>query len=617
MWSNKKTPKADHPQQKTGEHHRQEHEAPATIVQDDTLPSRAYVAELEDKLARYQEVDEKEGKDAFRLREALVLAKEKLLEQNSRLKQLTALPMPMATVIRIMPADPDLSAFTKGTRVRISKNSEYYYQNAGIGTIFREQEGSLTAVVRFADGYENSYNCDSRYGPIDLDLVDGLPVPSTAVIYFDGTLMEVMLPKDEDVRAGDTVKLSPESRQIVKVVEGFTNGDISTVVQRLDNDLCEVEHQDQKRVVLCGQHFHLEKGDRVILDASASIIIQRLDREEESFTLTELSDVSWDDIGGLETAKTEMIEAIELPLRERSLYRHYNKRPIKGVLLYGPPGCGKTMLAKATATAMSRLHGDGNSAPSGFLYVKGPEILTRWVGDSEAAIRQLFARARKHRLDNGYPAVIFIDEAESILRKRGSGVSSDMESTIVPMFLAEMDGLDDSGAIVILATNRSDVLDPAIVRDGRIDRKIRVTRPDVRSATDIFSLHLRDVPFDNGYTRSNMAAYAAEKLYAEDLALYDVSVLNKGVVSQKLFSLRHIVNGGMIAGIVDQATSLAIRRDIKNRKQSGISRHDLDHAVANVYGQNLDLNHQDELTEYMRDFRNSVVKIEKHHLAAV
>jgi proteasome-associated ATPase len=298
-------------------------------------------------------------------------------------------------------------------------------------------------------------------------------------------------------------------------------------------------------------------------------------------------------VGGLEEAKQQMREAVELPHTNADIYKHYNKALIKGVLLWGPPGCGKTMLGKATATSLAQTYAKKKVA-DGFLYVKGPEILDRYVGVAEATIRSIFERARHHRAQHGYPAVIFIDEADAILGRRGSGISSDMERTIVPAFLTEMDGLEASGALVILATNRQDRLDPAVVRDGRIDRKVKVTRPTIESAAEIALLNLKGAPLANGYAHADLAVTAASELFAKKRVIAKLTTQSGAV---KELALAHIVNGAMVAGLVDQAKSIALHRDIKARKRGGLQKADIVAAVDAVQRQNLDLGHDDGLIE--------------------
>lgn len=272
-----------------------------------------------------------------------------------------------------------------------------------------------------------------------------------------------------------------------------------------------------------------------------------------------------------------MIEAIEMPHNNKELFKYYNKKQIKGILLSGPPGCGKTMLGKAAANSLSDTYGKDN-ARTGFLYVKGPEILNQYVGNTEQTIRDMFYDAKRHKEENGYPAIIFLDEADAILATRGSR-NVGIGNTIVPQFLTEMDGLEESSAIVIIATNRPDVLDPAIVRDGRIDRKVTVTRPDVKNAAVILGMNLKRVPIHKDYEVDTLAEDMAALFYSDD----------RFISNDKL--LRDVVNGAMLANCVDIAVSSAIRRDMKSKKKTGIVPEDLIAAIERIQMQSHDVKH--------------------------
>jgi proteasome-associated ATPase len=299
-----------------------------------------------------------------------------------------------------------------------------------------------------------------------------------------------------------------------------------------------------------------------------------------------------------------MREIIEGPYQLKKFYEFYRKKPVKGALLFGPPGCGKTLLAMAIVTAVARMYGiDAKEAmQSGFIYVKGPELLEMWLGKSEEAIRSLFIRAKAHKKKYGFPAIIFIDEAESLLRKRGSGVSSDIESTTVPTFLAEMGGMEESSALVLLATNRADILDPAVVRDGRVDVKVYVSRPTLESAREIFTIHMKGVPLAVGLKKEKVAASAAKRLFSDDYKYYAVFD-RKDPKTPKHFLLRHIVNGALIAGIVDKATTLAIRRDADHpdKDPGGVQEKDLLDAIDMVFRQNIGLDHEEPLSEFIEN----------------
>ena len=298
-----------------------------------------------------------------------------------------------------------------------------------------------------------------------------------------------------------------------------------------------------------------------------------------------------------------MREAIEYPSQYAGHYEFYGKKPLKGILLYGPPGCGKTMLGKAAATATAKLHGK-QGVTTGFVYVKGPELLSQYVGLAEAAIRGLFVRTREHYRKHKYPAVMFIDEADALLAARGSGISSDVERTTVPQFLSEMDGFEDNGCLVILATNRANTLDPAVVRDGRIDRKVKVTRPSVVECEKIFYLYLQRVPLSNGQVVDQVCEQVTYELFHEKNTIYQIHLKANGHAGAKHnFTLGHLASGAMVNGIVDQASSIAMHREINNKsKPQGICADDLKVAVNRVYRQNLDLRHHDDLNEFVNRF---------------
>jgi len=545
------------------------------------------------------------------LRTALEQAKAKLLEQKEMLEQLTSPPFAYATVVAISETRADRLAnlADPGTRVRLRRDSKFASQNKGVGTVKKCQySGWMT--VKFDDGYSNHYRIgikDVEGGACDLEFAD-IQSFGTAVIVVKGEFLEVLLPKDREVKPGDTVKVVTETMQIVDVASVQVSGNIGYLRRVIDETFSEVDYESSVRVVFNGKFAgSLEKGDRVVLDGTATVIIRNLGKEDERFSFTAETNITWNEIGGLTEAKQQMIEAVELPHKNPEIFRFYGKRPVKGILLYGPPGCGKTMLGKATTTALARIY-NGDGASAGFIYIKGPEILDRFVGVAEATVRQIFARARKHKETHGYPAVVFIDEADAILAKRGSGISSDMERTIVPMFLTEMDGLEDSGALVILATNRWDILDPAVVRDGRIDRKIKIDRPTAESAIEIFRLNLKQVPLNNGYSHEELAKLGSDEVFASRRVLYQIRTNSNGMLN---FTLGNIVNGGMIVSVVDQATSIALHRDLSKKKPEGLCKDDLVAAVDAVERQNRDLNCTDDLAEFVHDFREDVVGIQR------
>jgi proteasome ATPase len=310
---------------------------------------------------------------------------------------------------------------------------------------------------------------------------------------------------------------------------------------------------------------NVEVGDRLVVGGPSPFLataLENLGKAENRFRFNDELALSWEDVGGQVEAKAQLREAIEYPIVHKELYSALGKKPMKGVLLEGPPGCGKTLLAKAAAASISKLHGKAASA-TGYIYVKGPEVLSKWVGEAEATIRGLFLLAKSHREKYGYPAIVFIDECESLLSRRGSGVSSDMDKTIVPAFLAELDGLSDSGAMVILATNRPDRLDSAVVRDGRIDRRIRVDRPGQKDSAEIFQIYLSKVP--TCQDAEGLSKRSAEHLFSSAASLYKLTTAEGDTFP---FTLGSVASGAMIAGIVDRSTSLLLHSAIHTGKKS-------------------------------------------------
>lgn len=343
-------------------------------------------------------------------------------------------------------------------------------------------------------------------------------------------------------------------------------------IDRLTKDKkhCFVKKQDTELRIEAVKD--LREGDEVLLHPKSYQIVEHLGRpplEVSRFAPDSIPNVKWEDIGGLEDAKRDFMEAIEMPYQNKDLYEFYKVKPIKGILLSGPPGCGKTMLGKAAARALASMH-DKESVRTGFLYVKGPEILNMYVGQTEQTIRDMFFDAYRHKEEHGYPAIIFLDEADAILAARGTR-SVGIGNTIVPAFLTEMDGLEESGAIVIIATNRPDVLDPAIVRDGRIDRKVSVTRPKKENAIEILLLNLKKIPVQEGILKEDIANEVAEMMYDPDTYVTDE------------LRLRDCINGAMLANVVNLAISTALHRDIaaggKTKGGSGLSLDDFKVAV--------------------------------------
>lgn len=415
-------------------------------------------------------------------------------------------------------------------------------------------------------------------------------------VILDGALVVIGATKEAlEYKRGSTLLINQQGF-VESVVPHLSVGSPSVVVA-VDKDWVELNSMGGTRIALIGDSVKdLKSGDKVMTDMSGFVVIEKLPQAaQERFAFNEVSNVSWNDIGGQEEAKQQMIEAVELPLKQSKIYDFYGKPRVKGILLFGPPGCGKTLLAKATATAIANAYGD--DAVSGFMYVKGPELLNSFVGESESNIRNLFSRARKHKEMHGTQAVIFIDEADALLGSRSGGrnMVSGMEKTIVPSFLTEMDGLEESAALVILATNRPTDLDPAVVREGRIDRKIRVARPTQVSAIEIFKLHLKNVPLSDGLSVDVVAERASEALFSEHLVLYYIVANGE----ERKMTMASLVSGATIAGVVEHAVTLAMRRDLQSNSTCGVHLDDVFEAVYRTYSQNLEVNHDDAIRDFV------------------
>ena len=415
----------------------------------------------------------------------------------------------------------------------------------------------------------------------------------TVILLHNGEIVESIYNDKIGLFSGDSVKCV-KTKNGIGIIEKcdpdhnpFSFGQTVIIKEIIDKKHAEIELAGGgiKRIYI-GKNKTLERGCKVILDSSSTIVMKNLGKPTGQYTYTASSNVTWDNIGGLEEVKKEIADAIENPIKYAELYTAYGRKPTKGILLYGPPGNGKTMIGKAIASSIAVLY---KTEESGFIYIKGPEILNMYVGVSEERIRAIFASARDFKKKTNCPAVIFIDEAEAILSKRGSSKSSDVDKTIVPQFLSEMDGLDENAAIVILTTNRPDMLDPAVIREGRIDKKIKVPRPTIESVETIFNLNLKNSPCL--IDAKKMSKSAAQLIFDENLCLYDIE-LESG--KKMKFGMSHLINGAMIATIVNESVSRAINRDLIAgiKKPSGVSLDDINESVTKLFEQNKRMNHQ-------------------------
>lgn len=398
----------------------------------------------------------------------------------------------------------------------------------------------------------------------------------TAEVFTAGRHMRLRISPNVDkfeLVPGVQVRLG-EASQVVEVCDISTTGQLATLVELLaDNRGLICDHTGEERVVKLaaalteGVDKLPQAGDTLLVAPRAGYAFEVIPKTEVStLALEEVPDVTYADIGGLDSQIELIHDAVELPFIQPDLYRAYDLKPPKGVLLYGPPGCGKTLIAKAVANSLAQRIGAGNR--SYFINVKGPELLNKYVGETERRIRLIFERARE-LAEEGRPVIVFFDEMESIFRTRGSGVSSDMETTVVPQLLTELDGVESlSNVIIIGATNREELIDPAILRPGRLDVKIRVERPDKQAARDVFARHLKqNIP--TAEPIDSLINNAVDHLYADN-PYVELSLIDG---STEILHYRDFVSGAIIANIVDRAKKCAIKDHIAGRHSGVASEH--------------------------------------------
>jgi proteasome-associated ATPase len=432
----------------------------------------------------------------------------------------------------------------------------------------------------------------------------------TVDVFSGGRKMRVAVHPEIDgveLRRGQEVVLN-ESLNVILARQGEDSGEVVTLKEILEDGRRAIVYAraDEERVVELSHDLldvHLRAGDSVLMETRSQLLVEKLPRPEvEELVLEEVPDVTYADVGGLDTQIEDITDAVELPYLHRALFKEYKLPAPKGILLYGPPGCGKTLIAKAVANSLAKkvaqVTGNANIR-SYFLNIKGPELLNKYVGETERQIRLVFQRARE-KAEEGVPVIIFFDEMDSLFRTRGTGISSDMESTIVPQLLAEIDGVEAlRDVIVIGASNREDLIDPAILRPGRLDVKIKIERPDEEAASQIFSRYLTaDLPIDakeverlgGGDASKSVQAMiedtVAEMYRADDENKFLEVTYQNG--DKEVLYYRDFASGAMIENIVRRAKKLAIKRAIAG-EGTGVRTSDLLESIRREYKENEDL----------------------------
>ena len=432
----------------------------------------------------------------------------------------------------------------------------------------------------------------------------------TVDVHANGRKVRVSLHPDlrgSELEAGAEVVLN-ESLNVVMSRDPGTSGEVVVLKEVLSDGqrALVAGRADEERVVDLGGHLKEQKmraGDSLLLDARANLVLERLPRPEvDELLLEEVPDVTYAAIGGLDGQIEQITDAVELPYLHQDLFREYDLPAPKGILLYGPPGCGKTLIAKAVANSLANKVAEASGdkdAQSFFINIKGPELLNKYVGETERQIRQIFQRARE-KASEGWPVIVFFDEMESLFRTRGSGISSDMESTVVPQLLAEIDGVEGlRNVIVIGASNREDLIDPAILRPGRLDVKIKIHRPDEAAASAIFTTYLtQDLPIDPieieelgggepDKTIRVMIERTVEEMYRpEDHNQFLEVTYQNG--DKEIMYFKDFASGAMIENIVRRSKKTAIKRSIATGSY-GIRLDDLLGSIRQEYKEHEDL----------------------------
>ena len=534
--------------------------------------------ELDPKIARYdREVQELQGQVKL-LEEELALTRRKLEAAPKRIHELER---------RLAETAADLAAARENNDKLVATLRDA-----------REQLVSLKEQVEKLSQPPASYGIYLQ--PYEED--------ATADVFTNGRKLRVNISPEielKEMKRGQEVVLN-EAMNVIGISNFEIQGEVVTLKEVLEggNRALVIGRTDEERVVELAEPVMdevLRAGDSLLLETKSGHVLEKLPKPEvEELILEEVPDISYEDIGGLDEQLEEIRDAVELPFLHGELFREHQLDPPKGILLYGPPGCGKTLVAKAVANSLAKkvaeITGSDNRR-SYFLNIKGPELLNKYVGETERQIRMIFQRA-KEKSEEGVPIIVFFDEMDSLFRTRGSGISSDIESTIVPQLLAEIDGVETlKNVIVVGASNREDLIDPAILRPGRLDVKIKVDRPDERAANDIFAKYLTtEIPISEKEAEEHGSAEAAvksiihttvEKMYSDDddNRFLEVTYANG---DKEVLYFKDFASGAMIENIVRRAKKTAIKRAISGEPK-GINLNDMLTAIVQEYRENEDL----------------------------
>ena len=484
-------------------------------------------------------------------------------------------------------------------------------------------ESKEEELSQFREAYEKLTQPANRIG------VYLKPFENNAVILLGDTEYVVTIDpsvKPDTLSLGTRVRLN-EGYAIIGLAPEIMTGALVKVAENINDGRIRIGSETpggESRIIFRGDNLKKKKikqGDEVRLDTSGRIAVEHIEKKDSrDYFLENIQPVEWSQVGGQDNAIQLIKETIEMPLLNKDLYAKFGKKSVKGVLLYGPPGCGKTLIGKATAYNLAKEYSKrkGKEVKEYFMSISGPKILNMWVGETERMVREIFATAREKAKD-GYLVFIFMDEAEAILRTRSSGRNFSMSNTVVPQFCAELDGLESlENVVLVLTSNRPDYIDPAILRPGRIDRKVKIVRPDREAARTIFNIYLGgDIPLDDNL----MKQYSGERECAQKhlvdavlKALWTKSSDNEFLtISMRNGKSENLLRGELITGaiiesIVDRAKEMAIRRTLADSPKeemesgwvSGIGENDMLAAMEQEFKENEIFPKTDSIADWLQ-----------------
>jgi len=457
-------------------------------------------------------------------------------------------------------------------------------------SLAKDEEEQQALLEKYEEAYQKLTAPANRTAAFLTWLDDGLALvalgDSEYVVQADPNLDKASL------TTGCSVRLN-EGYAIVGSAPVSASGPVVAVGEVLDNDRYRLGSDTPghgSRIVLAGSQLvgsKVEAGDEVRLDASGRVAVEHFARKEsQDYFFEDVPEIRWDQVGGQEEAIRLIRDTIEQPLLYPDLYAKFDKKPVKGILLYGPPGCGKTLIGKAAAYNLTREYAKhvGHEVKEYFMYISGPKILNMWLGETERMVRDIFRIARD-KAKEGRLVFIFMDEAESVLRTRSSGRYLNISNTVVPQFCAELDGLVSlENVVLILTSNRPDYIDPAVLRPERIDRKVKVSRPDYEATKQILGIYLHEsLPIDGKENRLELVEKTADYLWSKSSKSEFLKVFQRNGSVDTLYR-KDLISGALIKSVVDRAKDAAIRRAIENQLDvNGIGYHDLEYSVDAEY----------------------------------